>query len=287
MKIKELLHRNDKKVTFSCEIFPPKKDIQFSGIFETVDAIQALGPDFISVTYGAGGSTSKKTVEVASYIQNTHAIPALAHLTCCDSTKEDVRQRLKEMKQRGIENILALRGDRPKDYVPGPYTYAIQLIQDIKAQGDFCVGGACYPEGHVECEHKEDDIAFLKEKVDAGCDFLTTQMFFDNNVYYNFLYRVLAVGIHVPVIPGIMPVINAKQIKRSCELSGSMLPPRFKAIADKFSDDPQAMEQAGIAYATEQIIDLIANGVKYIHLYTMNRPKTAAKIMENLSHILR
>lgn len=287
MKIKELFNRDDKKVTFSCEIFPPKKELQFSGIFETVDAIQALGPDFISVTYGAGGSTSKKTVEVASYIQDTHGIPALAHLTCCDATKEDVHQRLVEMKQRGIENILALRGDRPKDYVPGPYTYAIQLIQDIKSQGDFCIGGACYPEGHVECEHKEDDIAFLKEKVDAGCDFLTTQMFFDNNVYYNFLYRVLAVGINVPVIPGIMPVINAKQIKRSCELSGSMLPPRFKAIADKFSEDPQAMEQAGIAYATEQIIDLIANGVKYIHLYTMNRPKTAAKIMENLSHILR
>mgnify|MGYP005802603151 FL=1 len=226
-------------------------------------------------------------MEVASYIQNTHSIPALAHLTCCDSTKEDVKQRLSEMKRCGIENILALRGDLPKEYVPGPYTYAIQLIQDIKEQGDFCIGGACYPEGHVECEHKEDDIAFLKEKVDAGCDFLTTQMFFDNNVYYNFLYRVLAVGINVPVIPGIMPVINAKQIKRSCELSGSMLPPRFKAIADKFADDPLAMEQAGIAYATDQIIDLVANGVKYIHLYTMNRPKTAAKIMENLSHILR
>ena len=287
MKIKDLLKQNNKKIVFSCEIFPPKKETQFSGIFETVDVIQALGPDFISVTYGAGGSTSKKTVEVASYIQNTHSIPALAHLTCCDSTKEDVKQRLSEMKRCGIENILALRGDLPKEYVPGPYTYAIQLIQDIKEQGDFCIGGACYPEGHVECEHKEDDIAFLKEKVDAGCDFLTTQMFFDNNVYYNFLYRVLAVGINVPVIPGIMPVINAKQIKRSCELSGSMLPPRFKAIADKFADDPLAMEQAGIAYATDQIIDLVANGVKYIHLYTMNRPKTAAKIMENLSHILR
>ena len=244
MKIKDLLKQNNKKIVFSCEIFPPKKETQFSGIFETVDAIQALGPDFISVTYGAGGSTSKKTVEVASYIQNTHSIPALAHLTCCDSTKEDVKQRLSEMKHCGIENILALRGDLPKEYVPGPYTYAIQLIQDIKEQGDFCIGGACYPEGHVECEHKEDDIAFLKEKVDAGCDFLTTQMFFDNNVYYNFLYRVLAVGINVPVIPGIMPVINAKQIKRSCELSGSMLPPRFKAIADKFADDPLAMEQA-------------------------------------------
>ncbi|MCU7653103.1 methylenetetrahydrofolate reductase [NAD(P)H] [Acutalibacter sp. LFL-21] len=285
MKIKNLF--GQKKVTISCEIFPPKKDTAFSGIFETVDAIQSLGVDFISVTYGAGGSTSKKTVEVASYIQERHHLPALAHLTCCDSTKEDIRQRLAEMKERGIENILALRGDKPKEYVPGPYTYAIDLIRDIKSQGDFCIGGACYPDGHVECEHKEDDIAFLKEKVEAGCDFLTTQMFFDNNVYYNFLYRVLAVGIQVPVIPGIMPVINARQVKRSAELSGTSLPPRFKAIADKFSDDPLAMEQAGIAYATEQIIDLVANGVKYIHLYTMNRPQTAAKIMENLSHILR
>ena len=285
MKIKDLF--GQKKVTISCEIFPPKKDTAFSGIFETVDTIQSLGVDFISVTYGAGGSTSKKTVEVASYIQERHHLPALAHLTCCDSTKEDIRQRLAEMKERGIENILALRGDKPKEYVPGPYTYAIDLIRDIKSQGDFCIGGACYPDGHVECEHKEDDIAFLKEKVEAGCDFLTTQMFFDNNVYYNFLYRVLAVGIQVPVIPGIMPVINARQVKRSAELSGTSLPPRFKAIADKFSDDPLAMEQAGIAYATEQIIDLVANGVKYIHLYTMNRPQTAAKIMENLSHILR
>lgn len=285
MKIKDLF--GQKKVTISCEIFPPKKDTAFSGIFETVDAIQSLGVDFISVTYGAGGSTSKKTVEVASYIQERHHLPALAHLTCCDSTKEDIRQRLAEMKERGIENILALRGDKPKEYVPGPYTYAIDLIRDIKSQGDFCIGGACYPDGHVECEHKEDDIAFLMEKVEAGCDFLTTQMFFDNNVYYNFLYRVLAVGIQVPVIPGIMPVINARQVKRSAELSGTSLPPRFKAIADKFSDDPLAMEQAGIAYATEQIIDLVANGVKYIHLYTMNRPQTAAKIMENLSHILR
>lgn len=285
MKIKDLF--GQKKVTISCEIFPPKKDTAFSGIFETVDAIQSLGVDFISVTYGAGGSTSKKTVEVASYIQERHHLPALAHLTCCDSTKEDIRQRLAEMKERGIENILALRGDKPKEYVPGPYTYAIDLIRDIKSQGDFCIGGACYPDGHVECEHKEDDIAFLKEKVEAGCDFLTTQMFFDNNVYYNFLYRVLAVGIQVPVIPGIMPVINARQVKRSAELSGTSLPPRFKAIADKFSDDSLAMEQAGIAYATEQIIDLVANGVKYIHLYTMNRPQTAAKIMENLSHILR
>ena len=285
MKIKELLARD--QITFSCEIFPPKKDLEFSGIHKIVDQIHDLGADFISVTYGAGGSTSKKTLEVASYIQDTHHTPALAHLTCCGATKEDIARRVQEMKARGIGNVLALRGDLPQDYVPGPYTYAIELIRDIKAQGDFCIGAACYPEGHVECAHKEQDIGFLKEKVEAGCDFLTTQMFFDNNVYYNFLYRVLAAGIQVPVIPGIMPVINAKQIKRSCELSGTVLPPRFKAIADKFAEDPQAMEQAGIAYATEQIIDLIANGVKYIHLYTMNRPQTAAKIVANLSHILR
>ena len=285
MKIKELLARD--QITFSCEIFPPKKELEFSGIHKIVDQIHDLGADFISVTYGAGGSTSKKTLEVASYIQDTHHTPALAHLTCCGATKEDIARRVQEMKARGIENVLALRGDLPQDYVPGPYTYAIELIRDIKTQGDFCIGAACYPEGHVECAHKEQDIGFLKEKVEAGCDFLTTQMFFDNNVYYNFLYRVLAAGIQVPVIPGIMPVINAKQIKRSCELSGTVLPPRFKAIADKFSDDPLAMEQAGIAYATEQIIDLIANGVKYVHLYTMNRPQTAARIVENLSHILR
>ena len=285
MKIKELLARD--QITFSCEIFPPKKDLEFSGIHKIVDQIHDLGADFISVTYGAGGSTSKKTLEVASYIQDTHHTPALAHLTCCGATKEDIARRVQEMKARGIENVLALRGDLPQDYVPGPYTYAIELIRDIKTQGDFCIGAACYPEGHVECAHKEQDIGFLKEKVEAGCDFLTTQMFFDNNVYYNFLYRVLAAGIQVPVIPGIMPVINAKQIKRSCEPSGTVLPPRFKAIADKFAEDPQAMEQAGIAYATEQIIDLIANGVKYIHLYTMNRPQTAAKIVANLSHILR
>ena len=285
MKIKELLARD--QITFSCEIFPPKKDLEFSGIHKIVDQIHDLGADFISVTYGAGGSTSKKTLEVASYIQDTHHTAALAHLTCCGATKEDIARRVQEMKARGIENVLALRGDLPQDYVPGPYTYAIELIRDIKTQGDFCIGAACYPEGHVECAHKEQDIGFLKEKVEAGCDFLTTQMFFDNNVYYNFLYRVLAAGIQVPVIPGIMPVINAKQIKRSCELSGTVLPPRFKAIADKFSDDPLAMEQAGIAYATEQIIDLIANGVKYVHLYTMNRPQTAARIVENLSHILK
>ena len=286
MKIKDLLQQSDRKVVFSCEIFPPKKDVEFSGIFETVDAIHQLGADFISVTYGAAGSTSKKTVEVASYIQDTHHIPALAHLTCCSSTREEIHQRLEEMKARGIENILALRGDRPKEFVPGPYTYAIQLIQDIKAQGDFCVGGACYPEGHVECPHKEDDIYYLKEKVEAGCDFLTTQMFFDNSALYSFLYRAQEAGITVPVLAGIMPVTNAGQMTRILSLSGTTLPNRFRMILDKFRERPDAMKQAGIVYAAEQMVDLVANGVRGVHVYTMNKPDVAAGIAENLSKVL-
>lgn len=290
MKIKDLLQ--NKKVTFSCEIFPPKAGADMSRMDEIIREIAALHPDFISVTYGAGGSTSKRTVEIASKIQDTYGIPAMAHLTCVSSTKEEVVTMLDRIEENHIENILALRGDIPRDMdFPSPrhYRYACELIQDIRSQkGDrFCIGGACYPEGHVECEHKEDDIDYLKQKVESGCDFLTTQMFFDNNVFYNFLYRIMAKGIQVPVVAGVMPVTNSRQIKRSCELSGTTLPPRFKAIADTFSDKPLAMKQAGIAYATEQIIDLLSNGVNHIHLYTMNNPEIAAKIMDNLSGILR
>ena len=288
MKISELLQNG--KITFSCEIFPPKPGADISRMWEVVQGIAELCPDFISVTYGAGGSTSKRTVEIASAIQEQHGIPALAHLTCVSSSREDIRNQLNLMKENGLENILALRGDLPKDdSIPAltHYKYACELIEDIKSQGDFCIGAACYPEGHVECERREDDIDYLKHKVECGCDFLTTQMFFDNNVLYNFMYRILAKGIHVPVIAGIMPVINSRQIKRSCELSGTTLPPRFKAITDKFADNPPAMKQAGIAYATEQIIDLISNGVNHIHLYTMNRPEIAREIMENLSEIIR
>lgn len=288
MKISELLQNG--KITFSCEIFPPKPGADISRMWEVVQGIAELSPDFISVTYGAGGSTSKRTVEIASAIQEQHGIPALAHLTCVSSSREDIRNQLNLMKENGLENILALRGDLPKDdSIPAltHYKYACELIEDIKSQGDFCIGAACYPEGHVECERREDDIDYLKHKVECGCDFLTTQMFFDNNVLYNFMYRILAKGIHVPVIAGIMPVINSRQIKRSCELSGTQLPQRFRRIAEKFSDDPLAMKQAGIAYATEQIIDLLSNGVEHIHLYTMNNPEIAAAIMNNLSHILR
>ena len=288
MKISELLQNGN--ITFSCEIFPPKPGADISRMWEVVQGIAELSPDFISVTYGAGGSTSKRTVEIASTIQEQHHIPALAHLTCVSSPREDIRNQLQLMKENGLENILALRGDMPQDGSTPTlthYKYACELIEDIKSQGDFCIGAACYPEGHVECERREDDIDYLKHKVECGCDFLTTQMFFDKNVLYNFMYRILAKGIHVPVIAGIMPVINSRQIKRSCELSGTQLPQRFRRIAEKFSDDPLAMKQAGIAYATEQIIDLLANGVEHIHLYTMNKPEIAAAIMNNLSHILR
>ena len=258
MKIKDLLARD--QVTFSCEIFPPKKESGFQGVFQVADEICKLGVDFVSVTYGAGGSTTKKTVEVASHIQNGQKTTALAHLTCIDSTKDQVQAQLAQLRQQGIENIMALRGDKPKDFTGGSdYVHAIDLVEEIRKAGGFCIGGACYPEGHMESPHKAEDIAHMREKVEAGCDFLTTQMFFDNNVYYNFLYQALSAGIQVPIIPGIMPIINANQVRRSRELSGAIMPPRFLAIADKFAENPLAMEQAGIAYATDQIVDLIAN----------------------------
>ena len=194
------------------------------------------------------------------------------------------------MKTAGIENILALRGDIPQESefpLPNHYQYAYELIEDIKSQGDFCIGAACYPEGHVETEHKKDDISNLKTKVDCGVDFLTTQLVFDNNIFYNFLYRIREKGILVPVLPGIMPITNKKQLRRSMELSGTAVPQRFLAIIDRFGDDPEAMKQAGIAYATDQIIDLLANGVNNIHIYSMNKPEIAVAIMNNLSEIIK
>lgn len=288
MKIKDRL--TDGKVHISFEVFPPKTDAKFESVQKAVDEIAKLAPSFISVTYGAGGGTSKNTVKIASHIQNNLGVDSIAHLTCVSSTKEEVRQRVQEMRENGIQNILALRGDIPAESefpIPNQYKYAYELIEDIKSQGDFCIGAACYPEGHVECEHKEDDIAHLKQKVDCGVDFLTTQMFFDNSVFYNFLYRIREKGITVPVLPGIMPVTNGKQIARSCQLSGAVLPSRFRAIVDRFGDNPKAMQQAGIAYATDQIIDLIANGIQNIHVYSMNKPEVAAAIMSNLSEIVK
>ena len=288
MKIKERLLQD--KVNISFEVFPPKTEARFENVINAVNEMATLNPSFISVTYGAGGGTSQNTVKIASHIQNNLGVDSIAHLTCVSSTKEEVRKQIEDIKANGIQNILALRGDIPKESafpIPNHYKYACELIEDIKQHGDFCIGAACYPEGHVECEHKNEDIMNLKHKVDCGVDFLTTQMFFDNSVLYNFLYRIREKGITVPVIPGIMPVTNGKQIARSCELSGAMMPPRFKAIVDRFGDNPKAMRQAGIAYATDQIIDLIANGINNVHVYTMNKPEVAAAIMNNLSEILK
>ena len=285
MKIRDILAAG--KPTLSFEVFPPKTADNYESVERAALEIARIQPAFMSVTYGAGGGTSEYTVKIASTIQNQGNVTPLAHLTCVSSTKERVRELLGELNASGIENILALRGDIPEG---GPmafdYQYASQLIADIKEYGDFCIGGACYPEGHVESSNKTEDILHLKEKVDAGCDFLTTQMFFDNNILYNFLYRIREKGITVPVIAGIMPVTNAKQIARICRMSGTYLPARFKAIVDRFGDNPAAMKQAGIAYATEQIIDLIANGVNGIHVYSMNKPDVAARIQESLSQIL-
>lgn len=279
-----------KKPVLSFEVFPPKKDSGLDNVISAVDELSKMPIDYMSVTYGAGGSNSKRTIEIADHIQTQYQIPALAHLTCVASAKSDIASTLHQLKDKRITNILALRGDVPQGMNPEDavkdYRYAYQLIEDIKSQGDFCVGAACYPEGHIECNRKMDDIDHLKQKVDCGCDFLTTQMFFDNQILYNFLYKTLAKGIHVPIVAGIMPVTNSSQIKRICQLSGTYLPERLGAMVEKFGDSPLAMKQAGIAYATEQIIDLIANGVKAIHLYTMNKPDIAETIVSNLTEIL-
>lgn len=287
MKIKEILA--SKKVTLSYEVFPPKYGMPFAPIVAAVDRLSMSKPDFMSVTYGAGGGTGDNTVKIAAHVQQDLGVTALAHLTCVSSTRQQVARAIEEIKAAGIENILALRGDIPQDgnYPVGEYfRYASDLVGEIKRHGDFCIGAACYPEGHVECVHKEDDITNLKIKVDSGVDFLTTQMFFDNHVLYHFLYRIRERGITVPVIAGIMPITNRNQISRVTALSGTYVPPRFKAIVDRFGDNPEAMKQAGIAYATEQIIDLVANGVQGIHLYTMNKPDVAECIRSNLSSII-
>ena len=284
MKIRDILAKGTPTLSF--EVFPPKTEDKFESVEKAAAQIAKLKPAFMSVTYGAGGGTSQYTVDIAAHIQERYQVTPLAHLTCVCSSREKVHQVLAQLKERKIENVLALRGDIPADgKVEKDYRYAAQLIREIKEE-DLCIGAACYPEGHVESENKSEDILHLKEKVDAGCDFITTQMFFDNNILYNFLYRIREKGITVPVIAGIMPVTNKAQIKRICQMSGTYLPSRFKAVVDRFGDDPKAMKQAGIAYATEQIIDLLANGVNAVHVYSMNKPDVAERIWDSLSDIL-
>lgn len=285
MRIASML--SEDAVRLSCEVFPPKK---FEGLHQAEEAVKkiaALHPAFMSVTYGAAGSTANHTLHLASAVQACGVEP-LCHMTCVQSSRDQVTQLLSTMQDIGVRNVLALRGDLPQEGEPcRDFPYASELIRFIHSKGDFCVGAACYPEGHPESGGRMQDMDYLKRKVDAGADFLVTQMFFDNGILYNFLYRALRAGIDVPVCAGIMPICDARQVERVIKLSGSIMPPRFAAIADRFSHDPAAMTQAGIAFATEQIVDLVANGIRHIHLYTMNKPWIAERIMANLSEIIR
>ena len=290
MKIIDILKKDTLSMSF--EVFPPKTDAAFASVKAATEEIAQLNPAFMSVTYGAGGGTSAYTLEIARNIEAQYGVPMLAHLTCVSSTREMVASRIEAMKAVGIENVMALRGDltpelEGADRSNWPYRYAVDLIRELRESGgDFCIGGACYPEVHPESVNQKEDIAHIKAKVEAGCQFLTTQMFFDNNLLYNFLYKLREAGVNVPVVAGIMPITNANQVERAIKLSGSHMPQRFKSLVDKFGTDAAAMKQAGIIYATDQIIDLYANGVSNIHVYTMNKPDVARQIQQNLSDIL-
>ncbi len=290
MKLTQVLDK--KKFSLSFEVFPPKTDANYESVKTATEKIAQLRPSFMSVTYGAGGGTSEYTLDMARLIKENYGVSSIAHLTCVSSTRETVLQRIQSFQQAGIENIMALRGDIPADRLDEDrsgwhYHHARELVEDIRRIApEFCIGGACYPEVHPESANQKEDIRFLKEKVDAGCDFLTTQMFFDNNLLYSFLYKIREAGITVPVVAGVMPITSANQVERALKLSGSFMPLRFKSLVDKFGWSPRAMKQAGIAYATDQIIDLFANGITHVHVYSMNKPDVAAKIQANLSDIL-
>ena len=290
MKIVKILKNN--RCSLSFEVFPPKASSTFDEVKPAIEKIAKLKPSFMSVTYGAGGGTSQYTLDIAKDIRNRYGVPTMAHLTCVSSNKQTVAEKINALKAAGIQNVMALRGDltpemKLSDASKWDYTHAIDLVRELKeSDADFCIGCACYPEVHPESPHQKEDIMYLKEKVDAGCDFMTTQMFFDNNLLYNFLYKIREAGITVPVIPGIMPITRAVQLERAIKLSGSFIPQRFKALVDRFGGDDFAMMQAGVAYATDQIIDLYANGVQNVHLYTMNKPEVARAIQNNLSSII-
>ena len=289
MKIIDILKQD--QVGLSFEVFPPKTETSFESVQNATEKIAALKPSFMSVTYGAGGGTSEYTLAIAKNIKEKYGVPMLAHLTCVSSDKASVQKRIAELKAAGITNVMALRGDltpelEKTDRSKWDYQHAIELVEELKEAVDFCIGGACYPEVHPESKSQREDILHLKEKVEAGVDFLTTQMIFDNNLFFNFLYKIREAGITVPIVPGIMPITNANQVDRAIKLSGAFMPQRFRAMVDKFGSSPAAMKQAGIAYATDQIIDLYANGITNVHVYTMNKPEIAEGIQNNLSQIL-
>ena len=287
MKISDKLKEKGCSVSF--EVFPPKKEDGAESVAAAIDEIAAIGPSFMSVTYGAGGGTSRYTFETAERVEKRYGVPVLVHLTCLSSTRETLAAAIDEIRSRGLENVMALRGDRAEGVTAASpdFLHASDLIKELRKNCDgLCVGGACYPEVHPESPDQKTDIRYIKEKVEAGCDFLTTQMFFDNNLLYNFLYKLREAGVEVPVLPGIMPITNARQVERAVKLSGSFMPQRFRSIVDRFGGDDRAMLQAGVAYATDQIIDLFANGITHVHVYSMNKPEVAREIYANLSDIL-
>ncbi|MEE0353304.1 MAG: methylenetetrahydrofolate reductase [NAD(P)H] [Treponema sp.] len=285
MTISKILEQ--KKTLLSFEVFPPKQQANFENTVSATKELCNLNPDFISVTYGAGGTTRENTVEIASKILS-FGIPTLAHLTCVGNTIDEAKNIISQMKKNGIENVLALRGDIPQG-ISNPLSKELEhanvLAKILKDEG-FCVGGACYPEGHPESHNRQEDIDNLKYKIDAGVDFLTTQMFFDNNMLYSYLYQIQSKGIRVPVFAGIMPITNSNQVSKMVKLSSAYIPAKLLSICDRFSESPEAMRQAGIAYATDQIIDLISNGVRGIHIYTMNKPSVAQEIYRNVDKII-
>ena len=290
MKIIDIIKKEQMSLSF--EVFPPKKETSYESVRMATEKIAALKPAFMSVTYGAGGGVSQYTIDIAKNLMEKYDVPMLAHLTCVSSDKAMVQDRIAAMKEAGIENVMALRGDLTPELMESDrskwdFKHAIDLVRILKESGvDFCIGGACYPEVHPESRNQKEDIQHLKEKVNAGVDFLTTQMVFDNNLFFNFMYKLREAGVTVPVLPGIMPITNANQVERAIKLSGSFMPQRFKSLVDKFGSDPDAMRQAGIAYATDQIIDLYANGITNVHIYSMNKPEVAEGIINNVSQIL-
>lgn len=287
MKIASLFENN--RTVFSFEIFPPKKDGSIDTIYNTLEALSDLRPDFISVTYGAGGSAAGcSTVELAKYIKEKCHTESVAHLTCINSTKDDIDRMLGELKANGIENVLALRGDINPDIPPKEdFKYASDLISYMKERSDLGFSGACYPECHMESANIVDDIRNLKIKVEAGASHLISQLFFDNGKFYDFLEKARIAGINVPIEAGIMPCTNAKQIQRMVGMCGASLPSKFSKMIQRYGDNEEAMRDAGIAYAVDQIIDLVANGVDGIHLYTMNNPYIARKISESVEKVIR
>ena len=289
MKISKILNKEGRRLSF--EVFPPKTDAAFDSISGQAEKIAELSPSYMSVTYGAGGGSSRFTIDIARNIKNGFGIPVLTHLTCVSSTRATVREKIGQIRQAGIENIMALRGDIPADLKDADrsgwdYRYAAELVREIREAGDFCIGGACYPEVHPESKSPEDDIRYLRQKVDAGCSFLTTQMFFDNDLFYRFVDRALGAGINVPVVPGVMPITRAVQVERAINLSGSYMPPEFMEIYNRFGSSDEDMMKAGIDYATRQIAHLLSQGVRNVHVYTMNKPEVASAIKNNLLDLL-